>query len=104
VPIVAPTGALVYVEAGASLALLLIIVWFCWLVSVFVGWLRHGWRKRHLRGWEWLHVYLSAGWIVLGFVICRPAEWWEHQSFCCERSGRHHWSFAGSYAFGERVS
>jgi hypothetical protein len=33
VPIVAPTGALVYVEAGASLALLLIIVWFCWLVS-----------------------------------------------------------------------
>ena len=62
---------------AASIVMLLIIVGFGWLISVFVGWLREVWRTRHLSGWEWLNVFLSAGGLVIGFVIYRPAEWWE---------------------------
>ena len=61
----------------AMIVMLLIVIWFCWLISVLVGWLRHVWRTRHLNGWEWFNVYLSAGWLVIGFVIYRPAKWWE---------------------------
>src|SRR5262245_3344953 len=57
--------------------MLLIIVWFCWLIGVFVGWLRQAWRTRHLSGGEWIALLASAAWLVVGFVVYRPAQWWE---------------------------
>jgi hypothetical protein len=61
----------------ATIVMLLIIVWSCWLVSVFARWLRHAWRTRHLNGWEGLALFVSAGWLALGLIIYRPAKWWE---------------------------
>jgi hypothetical protein len=65
-------------EVTASIIVLMIaMVWFCWLTVILVGWTRNVWRARRLSGWEWVAVLTSGACLVVGFIVYRPAYWWE---------------------------
>jgi len=62
---------------ASVIALLFIIVWFCWVLSAFAGWLGRTWKARHLSGWDWFGVLASAACLVIGSIVYQPARWWE---------------------------
>src|SRR5262245_25361624 len=62
---------------ASVIALLFIIIWFCWVLSAFGGWLGRTWKARHLNGWDWVGVLASAACLVIGSIVYQPARWWE---------------------------